>query len=393
MSKLKKNQELNVTYSNSISQLNNLHGFRQKVDDAFSKPPQCFIELAMEFLRATGQTQKIQPIVPSFGALRELCNSLLDLVDAYRSAQILVPAVDRKKHRLHVWLELLESVSKCSCDSGGGGGGLEANVQQTERLLEQIGQQQQQQRGGRTSPEQFYANACRTVRMFQTVLDNGEKMPIIRAGDLKKIFANTADMGPVFIASSETALVNWLASVANEMSRLEEGNCCTKADDQGNSAEQQAHGMVSFGWMDIYLTVLKYLQSVRQLLVLPAFEKFSNQSILQRLDAGQRLFQCCVSLVEQISTSLVPTMYRMTVDNHAELSSWLMGVVDACATASTLSMDKAWQTLADEQLPVGMEWLEADNFDSHHLLDQLQRINDELRVRKPIFSIELATKR
>ncbi|XP_003376564.1 putative FATC domain protein [Trichinella spiralis] len=378
---------------NSISQLNNLHGFRQKVDDAFSEPPQCFIELAMEFLRATGQTQKIQPyknleskIVPSFGALRELCNSLLDLVDAYRSAQILVPAVDRKKHRLHVWLELLESVSKCSCDSGGGGGGLEANVQQTERLLEQIGQQQQQQRGGRTSPEQFYANACRTVRMFQTVLDNGEKMPIIRAGDLKKIFANTADMGPVFIASSETALVNWLASVANEMSRLEEGNCCTKADDQGKSGEQQAHGMVSFGWMDIYLTVLKYLQSVRQLLVLPAFEKFSNQSILQRLDAGQRLFQCCVSLVEQISTSLVPTMYRMTVDNHAELSSWLMGVVDACATASTLSMDKAWQTLADEQLPVGMEWLEADNFDSHHLLDQLQRINDELRVRKPIFS-------
>ncbi|KRX24577.1 Serine/threonine-protein kinase smg-1 [Trichinella nelsoni] len=375
---------------NSISQLNNLHDFRQKVDDAFSKPPQCFIELAVEFLRATGQTQKIQPyknleskVVPSFSALRELCNSLLDLVDAYRSAQLLVPAVDRKKHRLHVWLELLESVSKCSCDSGGGcGGGLEANVQQTERLLEQIGQQQQQ-RGGRTSPEQFYANACRTVRMFQTVLDNGENMPIIRAGDLKKIFANTADMGPVFIASSETALVNWLASVANEMGRLEEGNCCTKADDQGNSAE---HGMVSFGWMDIYLTVLKYLQSVRQLLVLPAFEKFSNQSIFQRLDAGQRLFQCCVSLVEQISASLVPTMYRMTVDNHAELSSWLMGVVDACATASTLSMDKAWQTLADEQLPVGMEWLEADNFDSHHLLDQLQRINDELRVRKPIFS-------
>ncbi|KRX40300.1 Serine/threonine-protein kinase SMG1, partial [Trichinella murrelli] len=393
MSKLKKNQELNVTYSNSISQLNNLHGFRQKVDDAFSKPPQCFIELAVEFLRATGQTQKIQPyknleskIVPSFSALRELCNNLLDLVEAYRSAQLLVPAVDRKKHRLHVWLELLESVSKCSCDSGGGGGGggLEANVQQTERLLEQIGQQQQ--RGGRTSPEQFYANACRTVRMFQSVLDNGEKMPTIRAGDLKKIFANTTDMGPVFIASSETALVNWLASIANEMSRLEEGNCCTKADDQGNSAEQQARGMVSFGWMDIYLTVLKYLQSVRQLLVLPAFEKFSNQSILQRLDAGQRLFQCCVSLVEQISTSLVPTMYRMTVDNHAELSSWLMGVVDACATASTLSMDKAWQTLADEQLPVGMEWLEADNFDSHHLLDQLQRINDELRVRKPIFS-------
>ncbi|KRY22648.1 Serine/threonine-protein kinase smg-1 [Trichinella patagoniensis] len=379
---------------NSISQLNNLHGFRQKVDDAFSKPPQCFIELAVEFLRATGQTQKIQPyknleskIVPSFSALRELCNGLLDLVEAYRSAQLLVPAVDRKKHRLHVWLELLESVSKCSCDSGGGGGGgggLEANVQQTERLLEQIGQQQQ--RGGRTSPEQFYANACRTVRMFQSVLDNGEKMPIIRAGDLKKIFANTADMGPVFIASSETALVNWLASIANEMSRLEEGNCCTKADDQGNSAEQQARGMVSFGWMDIYLTVLKYLQSVRQLLVLPAFEKFSNQSILQRLDAGQRLFQCCVSLVEQISTSLVPTMYRVTVDNHAELSSWLMGVVDACATASALSMDKAWQTLADEQLPVGMEWLEADNFDSHHLLDQLQRINDELRVRKPIFS-------
>ncbi|KRY22649.1 Serine/threonine-protein kinase SMG1 [Trichinella patagoniensis] len=394
MTKLKKNQELNVTYSNSISQLNNLHGFRQKVDDAFSKPPQCFIELAVEFLRATGQTQKIQPyknleskIVPSFSALRELCNGLLDLVEAYRSAQLLVPAVDRKKHRLHVWLELLESVSKCSCDSGGGGGGgggLEANVQQTERLLEQIGQQQQ--RGGRTSPEQFYANACRTVRMFQSVLDNGEKMPIIRAGDLKKIFANTADMGPVFIASSETALVNWLASIANEMSRLEEGNCCTKADDQGNSAEQQARGMVSFGWMDIYLTVLKYLQSVRQLLVLPAFEKFSNQSILQRLDAGQRLFQCCVSLVEQISTSLVPTMYRVTVDNHAELSSWLMGVVDACATASALSMDKAWQTLADEQLPVGMEWLEADNFDSHHLLDQLQRINDELRVRKPIFS-------
>ncbi|KRY48088.1 Serine/threonine-protein kinase SMG1 [Trichinella britovi] len=392
MSKLKKNQELNVTYSNSISQLNNLHGFRQKVDDAFSKPPQCFIELAVEFLRATGQTQKIQPyknleskIVPSFSALRELCNNLLDLVEAYRSAQLLVPAVDRKKHRLHVWLELLESVSKCSCDSGGGGGGgLEANVQQTERLLEQIGQQQQ--RGGRTSPEQFYANACRTVRMFQSVLDNGEKMPTIRAGDLKKIFANTADMGPVFIASSETALVNWLASIANEMSRLEEGNCCTKADDQGSSAEQQARGMVSFGWMDIYLTVLKYLQSVRQLLVLPAFEKFSNQSILQRLDAGQRLFQCCVSLVEQISTFLVPTMYRVTVDNHAELSSWLMGVVDACATASTLSMDKAWQTLADEQLPVGMEWLEADNFDSHHLLDQLQRINDELRVRKPIFS-------
>ncbi|KRZ50776.1 Serine/threonine-protein kinase SMG1 [Trichinella nativa] len=390
MSKLKKNQELNVTYSNSISQLNNLHGFRQKVDDAFSKPPQSFIELAVEFLRATGQTQKIQPyknleskIVPSFSALRDLCNSLLDLVEAYRSAQLLVPAVDRKKHRLHVWLELLESVSKCSCDSGGGGG-LEANVQQTERLLEQIGQQQQ--RGGRTSPEQFYANACRTVRMFQSVLDNGEKMPTIRAGDLKKIFANTADMGPVFIASSETALVNWLASIANEMSRLEEGNCCTKADDQGNSAEQQARGMVSFGWMDIYLTVLKYLQSVRQLLVLPAFEKFSNQSILQRLDAGQRLFQCCVSLVEQISTFLVPTMYRVTVDNHAELSSWLMGVVDACATASTLSMDKAWQTLADEQLPVGMEWLEADNFDSHHLLDQLQRINDELRVRKPIFS-------
>ncbi|OUC43437.1 hypothetical protein D917_09771, partial [Trichinella nativa] len=62
MSKLKKNQELNVTYSNSISQLNNLHGFRQKVDDAFSEPPQCFIELAMEFLRATGQTQKIQPV-------------------------------------------------------------------------------------------------------------------------------------------------------------------------------------------------------------------------------------------------------------------------------------------------------------------------------------------
>ncbi|KRY48086.1 Serine/threonine-protein kinase smg-1 [Trichinella britovi] len=377
---------------NSISQLNNLHGFRQKVDDAFSKPPQCFIELAVEFLRATGQTQKIQPyknleskIVPSFSALRELCNNLLDLVEAYRSAQLLVPAVDRKKHRLHVWLELLESVSKCSCDSGGGGGGgLEANVQQTERLLEQIGQQQQ--RGGRTSPEQFYANACRTVRMFQSVLDNGEKMPTIRAGDLKKIFANTADMGPVFIASSETALVNWLASIANEMSRLEEGNCCTKADDQGSSAEQQARGMVSFGWMDIYLTVLKYLQSVRQLLVLPAFEKFSNQSILQRLDAGQRLFQCCVSLVEQISTFLVPTMYRVTVDNHAELSSWLMGVVDACATASTLSMDKAWQTLADEQLPVGMEWLEADNFDSHHLLDQLQRINDELRVRKPIFS-------
>ncbi|KRX75039.1 Serine/threonine-protein kinase smg-1 [Trichinella sp. T6] len=374
---------------NSISQLNNLHGFRQKVDDAFSKPPQCFIELAVEFLRATGQTQKIQPyknleskIVPSFSVLRDLCNSLLDLVEAYRSAQLLVPAVDRKKHRLHVWLELLESVSKCSCDSGGGG--LEANVQQTERLLEQIGQQQQ--RGGRTSPEQFYANACRTVRMFQSVLDNGEKMPTIRAGDLKKIFANTADMGPVFIASSETALVNWLASIANEMSRLEEGNCCTKADDQGNSAEQQARGMVSFGWMDIYLTVLKYLQSVRQLLVLPAFEKFSNQSILQRLDAGQRLFQCCVSLVEQISTFLVPTMYRVTVDNHAELSSWLMGVVDACATASTLSMDKAWQTLADEQLPVGMESLEADNFDSHHLLDQLQRINDELRVRKPIFS-------
>ncbi|KRX34635.1 hypothetical protein T06_10955, partial [Trichinella sp. T6] len=95
MSKLKKNQELNVTYSNSISQLNSLHGFRQKVDDAFSKPPQSFIELAVEFLRATGQTQKIQPyknleskIVPSFSALRDLCNSLLDLVEAYRSAQL-----------------------------------------------------------------------------------------------------------------------------------------------------------------------------------------------------------------------------------------------------------------------------------------------------------------
>ncbi|KAL1235061.1 Serine/threonine-protein kinase [Trichinella spiralis] len=367
MSKLKKNQELNVTYSNSISQLNNLHGFRQKVDDAFSKPPQCFIELAMEFLRATGQTQKINRIklwkARSFrrSALCANCATVCWIWSTLTGRPRFWCRPSTEKSTGSTFGSNCWKACRNVRATVGGGGGLEANVQQTERLLEQIGQQQQQ-RGGRTSPEQFYANACRTVRMFQTVLDNGEKMPIIRAGDLKKIFANTADMGPVFIASSETALVNWLASVANEMSRLEEGNCCTKADDQGKVVNNRP--------MD----------------VLPAFEKFSNQSILQRLDAGQRLFQCCVSLVEQISTSLVPTMYRMTVDNHAELSSWLMGVVDACATASTLSMDKAWQTLADEQLPVGMEWLEADNFDSHHLLDQLQRINDELRVRKPIFS-------
>ncbi|KAL1239087.1 Serine/threonine-protein kinase [Trichinella pseudospiralis] len=392
MDNLKKYQELNVTYLNSISQLNNLHGFRQKVDNAFLKPPQCFIELAMEFLRATGQTQKIQPyktleskIVPSFTALPDLCNSLLNLLEAYKSAQMLLPAVDKKKHRLQVWLELLESVSKCSCESGA----LEANLQQTERLLDHWSPPgQQKRRVGQASAEQFYADACRTAKFFQTLLDNGEKMPIIRAGDLKKIFANTTDMGPVFIASSEAALVKWLASVAKELSWLEQ-NCRTANDEHGsNNAEQQGQGIFNFGWLDIYLTVLKYLQSVRQLLLLPAFEKFCQQTILQRLDAGQRLFQCCVSLVEHLCTSLVPTMYTVAVDNHAELSSWLSGVLDACTAASTLSMDSVWQMLVKRQLPVGVEE-ESDDFYSHHLLDQLQRINDELSVRKPIFSHRL----